>query len=57
MWLSQNEVGSEQLLDNAENYGEYFAQALMNANINITDPTIAQTMAIQRNNIGLLLFP
>jgi hypothetical protein len=40
------------LLDNAENYGEYFAQALMNTNVNITDPTIAKTMTIERSNIG-----
>ena len=51
LYLQQNEVGSEQLLDNAESYGQYFAQALMNTNINITED-IAQSMAIRRDNIG-----
>lgn len=49
---SQNEVGSEMILSNAESYGQYFAQALMNRNVNITDSTIAETMAVTRDNIG-----
>lgn len=49
--LIQNEVGSEQLLDNVENYGQYFAQALMSPNVTVSD-TISQTMAIELRNIG-----
>ena len=47
----QNEVGSEMILNNAENYGQYFAQALMNSNVNVSS-SIAETMSITRDNIG-----
>ena len=39
------------LLSNAELYGQYFAQALMNENVNVSR-IINQTKAIVRDNIG-----
>ena len=47
----QNEVGSEMVLSNAENYGQYFARALMNQNVRVSN-SISETMAITRENIG-----
>ena len=48
----QNEVGSEAILTNAESYGQYFAQALMNTNINVSDEAILKNMSIAKENIG-----
>lgn len=48
--LAQNEVGSEMTLLNIESYGQYFAQALTNANVDISE-TISETMSIDRENI------
>ena len=47
----QNEVGSEMILSNAESYGQYFVQALMNENVNVSS-SISETMAITMENIG-----
>lgn len=47
----QTEIGSEMLLNNAENYGQYFAHALMNENVNVSR-VINETMAIVRDNIS-----
>ena len=46
----QNEVGSEMMLLNVESYGQYFADALTNRNVNVS-ATISDTMAIIRDNI------
>ena len=48
----QNEVGSEMILSNAESYGQYFVQALMNENVTKSND-IAATMAITGDNIGI----
>ena len=47
----QDEAGSEVLLTNAESYGQYFANALMSENVNISD-VISEALAIKRQNIG-----
>lgn len=49
--LKQNEEGSQRLLDNAERYGQYFAQALQNENVTVSE-SVAETMAVVRENIG-----
>jgi hypothetical protein len=40
------------ILSNAEDYGQYFAQALMNENVTVPND-VAETMAIARENIGI----
>lgn len=51
MFLPQSEAGSELLLANVESYGGYFAQALMNDNVNVSK-NISELMSIDRDNIG-----
>ena len=41
------------LLSNAERYGQYFALALMNENVNVSE-TINETKAIVGDNISRL---
>lgn len=53
--IIQNEAGSEILLRNAETYGQYFTQALMNGNVNVSG-VITESMAITRENIGESLY-
>ncbi len=47
----QEEAGSERLLENAEQYGVYFAAALLNANVSINQTDI-QDNTIARDNIS-----
>ena len=51
IFIMQAETGSEMLLNNAEIYGQYFAQALMNDNVNVSHE-INESKSIVRNNIG-----
>ena len=51
IFIMQAETGSEMLLNNAEIYGQYFAQALMNDNVNVSRE-INESKSIVRNNIG-----
>ena len=49
--MLQEQAGSERLLDNAEQYGVYFAAALVNANVSVNQ-TDVQDNTIFRENIS-----
>lgn len=48
---TQEEAGSERLLDNAEQYGIYFAAALTNTNVSINQTDVPDN-TISRENIS-----